>query len=60
MISIVLAMVAIMALAAGVVVYVAFPHRGVQVPHAPWIGESMDRVADRVPTLHSEGHRHRG
>ena len=49
---IVFAMFAIVALAASVVLYVAFPYRGVAVPRAPWLGEAMRRGVDRFPTLH--------
>ena len=44
-------MLAIVALAASVVLYVAFPNRGMQVPHAPWLGEVMQRTVDRFRTL---------
>ena len=29
----------------------AYPHRGEQVPGAPWLGELMERAADAVPVL---------
>lgn len=51
LLSIVLAMLVILALAVGIVVYVAFPHRGEPVPHAPWLGDGMDRIAKAVPAL---------
>jgi len=46
-----LAMLAIVLLASLVVVYVAYPHRGQDVPTAPWIGEAMRRGVARLPTL---------
>ncbi len=39
-------------LAAGLVAaYVAFPHRGLQVPGAAWLGDAMRKGVDRLPTL---------
>jgi hypothetical protein len=38
-----LAMLGIVLLASLVVVYVAYPHRGHEVPRAPWIGDAMRR-----------------
>ena len=34
-----------------VVVYVAYPQRGQDVPGAPWLGDAMRRSVDRLPTL---------
>lgn len=59
LLSIVLAMLVIMALATTVVVYVAFPHRGQQVPHAPWLGPVMQRAVDRFPALDEQRERRR-
>ena len=42
----VILVVAVLALA-----YAAFPHRGEQVPGAPWLGELMERAADVVPVV---------
>jgi len=53
-ISIVLAMLAIMILAAVVVLYVAFPHRGEDVPHTPWVGDAMRKGVDLLPTLDNQ------
>jgi heme/copper-type cytochrome/quinol oxidase subunit 2 len=44
-------MLAILALATVVVVYVAFPYRGRKVPKAGWVGDTMQRGVDRLPTL---------
>jgi hypothetical protein len=52
--AIVLAMLVILLLAAAVVVYVAFPHRGADVPGVPWVGEAMTKAVDAVPTLDEE------
>jgi hypothetical protein len=48
---IVVAMLVILVLAGGVVLYVAFPHRGEDVPHVPWLGRLMRRGVDSAPTL---------
>ena len=59
MIPIVLAMLAIMILAGVVVLYVAFPHRGEDVPNAPWVGDALRKGVDRLPTLHNQRSRER-
>ncbi|MGZ4427797.1 MAG: hypothetical protein ACXVXC_11250 [Nocardioidaceae bacterium] len=51
---IVLAMLLIVALACVVVVYVAFPHRGEEVPNAPWVGEAMRKGVNALPTLDNQ------
>ncbi len=51
---IVLMMLGILLVAGVVVVYVAFPHRGEDIPGAPWLGEAMNRAADAVPVLEEE------
>ena len=55
MIFIVLAMLVILAVACLVVVYVAYPHRGEEMPNAPWVGEALRKTVDAVPTLPAEG-----
>lgn len=37
-----------------VVTYVAYPHRGEDLPAAPWLGEAMSRAADAAPTVRPE------
>lgn len=54
MLSIVLAMLVIIVLAGVVVLYVAFPHRGEQMPHTPWVGEAMRKGVDKLPTLDNQ------
>jgi hypothetical protein len=54
MIFIVIAMLVILAVAGLVVVYVAYPHRGEDMPNAPWVGEALKKTVDAVPTLPSE------
>ena len=39
-----------------VALYVAYPHRGEQVPRAPWLGEAMTRAADAAPVLEEHEH----
>jgi hypothetical protein len=47
----VLLMLVILVVAGAVVVYVAFPHRGEEVPGAPWLGEAVQRGVDTVGDL---------
>ena len=54
MLTIVLTMLLILLMAAAIVVYVAYPHRGEPVPKAPWIGDVMNKTADALPTLDEE------
>ncbi|MFP5253320.1 MAG: hypothetical protein ACLGH4_05945 [Actinomycetes bacterium] len=54
MLSIVIAMLAILVIAAAVVVYVAYPHRGEEVPHTPWVGDAMRKGVEALPTLHNQ------
>lgn len=54
MISIVLTMLVILAIAGLIVVYVAFPHRGEDVPHAPWVGEALRNGVNSLPTLDNQ------
>lgn len=49
--AIVIAMLLIVVVAAAVVVYVAFPHRGEDLPGAPWLGEAMSKAVDALPTV---------
>ena len=51
---ILLAMLGIVLLAVLVVVYVAYPHRGEDVPNVPWVGEAMRKGVDRLPTLDNQ------
>lgn len=54
MLSIVLAMLAILTLAGAVVLYVAYPHRGEEVPHTPWVGDAMRKGVAALPTLDNQ------
>ncbi|HEX6246596.1 MAG TPA: hypothetical protein VFZ64_01880 [Nocardioidaceae bacterium] len=60
MLSIMLAMLAIVLLAGLVVLYVAFPHRGEDVPHTPWLGQAMRRGVGMLPTLDNQREWERG
>jgi len=51
---IVIAMVVIVAVAGLVVAFVAFPHRGEELPGVPWLGEAMSNAVDAMPTLDAE------
>ena len=56
----VVAMLVILVLAGLVVLYVAFPHRGEDVPHTPWVGDAMRRGVHKLPTLDNQReHQHR-
>lgn len=54
MLPIAIAMIVIVALAGLVLLYAAFPHRGEQVPAAPWLGEAMERATEALPVLEPE------
>jgi hypothetical protein len=54
MIPILVAMTGIVLLAVLVVVYVAYPHRGEDVPSVPWVGEAMRKGVRRLPTLDNQ------
>jgi hypothetical protein len=54
MTQIVVAMVVIVLLAGVVVVYVAFPHRGEDLPGVPWLGRLMRKGARSLPTVEPE------
>lgn len=47
-------MLGILALAGTVVLYVAYPHRGQQVPQLPWIGDALRRGVEALPTLDNQ------
>ena len=54
MLVIALAMLVILVLAALVVTYAAFPHRGEELPAAPWLGDALARAVDAAPTIPGE------
>ena len=51
MTAIVIMLVLGVLVAAGVVVYVAYPHRGEDLPVVPQLGTAMRRGVDSLPTL---------
>ena len=51
MLSIVLMMVLVLVLSVVVVVYVAFPHRGEDLPLVPQLGDAMRKGVDSLPTI---------
>lgn len=54
MLFVVVTMIVVLAVAGLVFVYVAYPHRGEEVPAAPWLGTAMNRAADAAPVLEVE------
>ncbi len=54
MTTIVIAMVLIVLVAGVFIAYVAFPHRGEDLPGAPWLGRLMRRGAEALPTVEDE------
>lgn len=54
MLALVLSMLVIVTLAAGVVTYVAYPHRGRELPVAPRVGAALRRGVERLPTLRGD------
>ena len=54
MLSIVLTMLVILVIAGVVVLYVAFPHRGEDVPHTPWVGEALRKGVNALPTIDNQ------
>jgi len=51
---VVVVMLVIVVLAALVVAYAAYPHRGEELPAAPWLGDAVAKAADAVPVLEVE------
>lgn len=56
MLPVVVVMVLILVLAGLVVLYVAYPHRGEEVPAAAWLGEMMTKAVEAAPTIAPEEH----
>jgi hypothetical protein len=59
LLSIVVAMLVILVLAGTIVLYVAFPHRGEEMPHTPWVGDAMRKGVEMLPTLDNQRERER-
>jgi hypothetical protein len=49
--TIIITMGVIVVLAGLVVLYVAFPHRGEEVPAASWLGDVMNKAVEAAPTI---------
>ena len=54
MLPILVAMVLILVVAVVVVLFVAFTHRGEDIPRLPWLGDALQRAAEAVPVLAEE------
>ena len=54
MLFVLISMLAILVIAGLVVLYVAYPHRGEDVPAAPWLGDAMTKAVDAAPVLEVE------
>lgn len=54
MLSIIIAMIVILVLAGLVLTYVAYPHRGQDVPKATWLSTAMARLVQRAPVMKLE------
>ncbi|MFC7493459.1 MULTISPECIES: hypothetical protein [unclassified Nocardioides] len=54
MLTVVIVMVLILVVAGLVTAYVAYPHRGEQMPAAPWLGDAMARAADAAPLIEED------
>ncbi len=48
---ILISMLVIVAVAGLVVVFVAFPHRGEDIPGASWLGDGMAKAAGALPVI---------
>jgi hypothetical protein len=46
----------ILTVAVIITVYVAFPHRGEDLPAAPWLGDVMRKGVDALPVLEEHEH----
>lgn len=56
MLAIVVTMLLILLVSAGVVAYVAYPHRGEEMPVVPQLGDAMRKGVDALPTLDEAEH----
>lgn len=54
MVAVVVVMVLILLVAGVVTAYVAYPHRGEEMPAVPWVGDAMAKAADAMPLLEEE------
>ena len=54
MFFILISMLVIVAVAGLVVVFVAFPHRGEDIPGAAWLGDGLAKAVDALPVIDPE------
>ncbi len=47
----ILSLTLILTLAGAIALYVIYPRRGLDVPHAPWVGDALERGVAKLPTL---------
>ncbi len=52
--TIVVVLLLALVLAAAIMLYAAYPHRGEETPFTPKLGEAMRRGVESLPTLDSE------
>ena len=51
MLMIAFVMLVVLAIAALVMTFAAYPHRGQEVPRAPWLGQALGRAAEAMPIV---------
>ena len=51
MTAVIISMLLVTLLAGAVVAYVAYPHRGEEMPYVPQVGEAMSKAVEALPTL---------
>lgn len=51
---VVVSMLLVVLVAGAVVAYVAYPHRGEEMPYVPQLGAAMEKAVDALPTLDDE------
>jgi hypothetical protein len=49
--TIAIAMLVILVISGLIVTYVAFPHRGEEVPGAPWLGDALSKANEALPKI---------
>jgi hypothetical protein len=52
--TVVIVMVLILVVAGLVTAYVAYPHRGEQMPATPWLGDAMAKAAEAAPLIEGD------
>jgi hypothetical protein len=53
-VAVIVVMVLILLVAGVVAVYVAYPHRGEEMPAVPWVGDALAKAAEAMPLLEDE------